>query len=296
MAANSTANPAPATNTPMAMPHHRRVVKNLRISAVIAPPIRASPLRVLRMAASGAAAALRGCGCGSPALSVSVEEQRLEVASGGRAARGSADRRAGPRRRSEARSLGRRRAGRRPVGVTVTPAARQRAGQGGRGRRCATQAVGSPCSSADRALPTSRPLAMMTTSSTVCSTSCSMWLETRTVLPSSARWRRKPRSQRMPSGSRPLAGSSRMQHLRVAEQGGGEAEPLAHAHASSRRPACGRRPGCRRARASRRPARCGTPAVSARTRRWSRPLRPGWKLVASRAEPDDVTAGCGMSA
>ena len=30
------------------------------------------------------------------------------------------------------------------------------------------------------------------------------------VLPSRRRWRRKPRSQRMPSGSRPLAGSSRM--------------------------------------------------------------------------------------
>ena len=49
---------------------------------------------------------------------------------------------------------------------------------------------------------------MMTTSSTVCSTSWSRWLETRIVLPSWLRWRRKPRSQRMPSGSRPLEGSS----------------------------------------------------------------------------------------
>ena len=52
---------------------------------------------------------------------------------------------------------------------------------------------------------------MITTSSTVWATSWSRWLETRIVLPCSRLSReRKPRSQRMPSGSRPLAGSSRI--------------------------------------------------------------------------------------
>ena len=58
-------------------------------------------------------------------------------------------------------------------------------------------------------LLTSRPRWMTTTSSTVCSTSESTWLETSTVRPSAAAPRRKSRSQRMPCGSRPLAGSSR---------------------------------------------------------------------------------------
>ena len=73
-----------------------------------------------------------------------------------------------------------------------------------------TSARGAPCRSAMAPCLTSRPLLMMTTSSTVCSTSWSMWLEMSTVLPWADRWRRKPRSHRMPSGSRPFAGSSRM--------------------------------------------------------------------------------------
>ena len=54
-----------------------------------------------------------------------------------------------------------------------------------------------------------RPAAMITTSSTVCSTSDSRWLEISTVLPSRRSRAGASRSQRMPSGSRPLAGSSR---------------------------------------------------------------------------------------
>ena len=61
----------------------------------------------------------------------------------------------------------------------------------------------------------------------------------------------------MPSGSRPLVGSSRMRTRRVAEQGRGQPEPLAHPHRVARRRACARRPGSRRARASRRRAAVG---------------------------------------
>ena len=50
---------------------------------------------------------------------------------------------------------------------------------------------------------------MITTSSMLCASSARTWLEIRTVRPSPARRLRKPRSQRMPSGSRPLDGSSR---------------------------------------------------------------------------------------
>ena len=51
---------------------------------------------------------------------------------------------------------------------------------------------------------------MITTSSTVWATSARRWLDTSTVPPSSAKPRRNCRSQWTPSGSRPLAGSSRI--------------------------------------------------------------------------------------
>ena len=57
---------------------------------------------------------------------------------------------------------------------------------------------------------TRRPRSMITTWSTVWATSASRWLETSTVRPSSARPADRPRSQWTPSGSRPLAGSSRI--------------------------------------------------------------------------------------
>ena len=56
---------------------------------------------------------------------------------------------------------------------------------------------------------TLRPWLITTTSSAVWETSASTWLETSTALPSFASCLRKSRSQRMPCGSRPLAGSSR---------------------------------------------------------------------------------------
>ena len=56
----------------------------------------------------------------------------------------------------------------------------------------------------------SRPRLMTTTSSTVCAASASRWLDTSTVRPSPASWRSRSRIQRIPSGSRPLSGSSRI--------------------------------------------------------------------------------------
>ena len=54
------------------------------------------------------------------------------------------------------------------------------------------------------------PLPMISSWSATASTSISRWLESRTVPPRSAKSRSSPRIQRMPSGSRPLAGSSRI--------------------------------------------------------------------------------------
>ena len=131
---------------------------------------------------------------------------------------------------------------------------------------------------------------MMTTSSTVCSTSCRRWLDTRIVLPSWLRWRRKPRSQRMPSGSRPFDGSSRSEHLRVAEERGRQAEPLAHAHAVLAGALAGRGGDAGELEQLVDP-RVRDRAGVREHPRWSRPLRPGWKFVASRAAP---TVDCGV--
>src|SRR4051812_40669089 len=101
----------------------------------------------------------------------------------------------------------------------------------------------------------------MTTRSGTSWTPLSWWLEIRTVRPSPARRRSKPRSHRMPSGARPFAGSPpainpgapsevaqqaaqppdavgveavgrlvQDDHARVPEQRGGQPESLAHAH------------------------------------------------------------------
>ena len=83
----------------------------------------------------------------------------------------------------------------------------------------------------------------------------------------------------MPGGSRPLAGSSRISTSRVAQQRGGDREPLAHAHRVALDAPVGGGARARPARAPRpRAARDGSPAAAS-TRRWLRPLRPGWKLA-----------------
>ena len=87
-----------------------------------------------------------------------------------------------------------------------------------------------PASSSSR-MPsaTIRPLPMISRRSATASTSRSRWLESRTVPPRSAKSRSTPRIQRMPSGSRPLAGSSRISTSGSPSRACAEPEPLAHA-------------------------------------------------------------------
>ena len=63
--------------------------------------------------------------------------------------------------------------------------------------------------------------------------------ETNTVRPSAASPWSSDRIHRMPSGSRPFTGSSRITVRRVAEQRGGDAEPLAHAEREAAGPPAG---------------------------------------------------------
>ena len=145
------------------------------------------------------------------------------------------------------------------VGRAVTPgssvaAARRRAGCGRRRARCAAGR-----SSASGQARTSRPRAMMTTSSTVCSTSASTWLDTRTVRP----WRREVAQEAaQPGDALGVQAVGRLvedQHARVAEQRRRPARAAGACRASTpptRRRRVGR---ARPARAPRRRARPATP-------------------------------------
>ena len=72
---------------------------------------------------------------------------------------------------------------------------------------------------------------------------------------------------------------------RVAEQRGGQAEPLPHAHRVAAHLALGRRRAARPC-SSTSSARCsGSPATAHMIRRWLRAVRAGWKLDDSSAAP-----------
>ena len=76
-----------------------------------------------------------------------------------------------------------------------------------------TRVTGSPPPPSTRSIgPLARitPFAITTTSSTLCSTSESRWLDTSTARPRPAWARSRSRTQRMPGGSSPLVGSSRI--------------------------------------------------------------------------------------
>ena len=156
----------------IAMPHHSRVVKNLRNSARDRAGHHVRPfLSRWTALGRGTCAALRGCGCGCSGALGELEEQRLEVGLVGCAARGSAARPAGPRRRCGRRSSRSRRGGAPSWTVAARPAARRAPASASasvvRDDGRAPRRAGRP----SRPACTSRPLAMMTTSSTVCSTS-----------------------------------------------------------------------------------------------------------------------------
>ena len=76
---------------------------------------------------------------------------------------------------------------------------------------------------------TQRPRLRMATRSQVCWISESRWLETSTVRPSAANRRRSSRTLRIPAGSSPFAGSSRISSAGSLSSAAGESEPLAHA-------------------------------------------------------------------
>ena len=71
-----------------------------------------------------------------------------------------------------------------------------------------------------------RPRERKTASSAISSSSESTWLETRTVVPSSASRRRRTRRSTRDRGSRPLAGSSRSRTLGGVHERAGQAEAL----------------------------------------------------------------------
>ena len=77
------------------------------------------------------------------------------------------------------------------------------------GERTMVAPRAAPVSSATGPCLTTRPLWMTTTSLTVWAISDRTWLDTSTVRPCAAVARNMSRSQRIPAGSRPLAGSSR---------------------------------------------------------------------------------------
>ena len=161
--------------------------------------------------------------------------------------------------------------------------ARRRAASA-RGRRVAVMRL------AIGPLSTSRPRWMTRTSSTVCSTSESTWLETSTVRPSAAAPRRKSRSQRMPCGSRPLAGSSSTRTSGSPSSVAARPEPLAHAGRVAAGAPVGRAAhlhevehlvDARRGQAGERRERAQVVAARAarvharRSRGWRRPSGPG---------------------
>ena len=137
------------------------------------------------------------------------------------------------------RCSSRRRAGPAPASRTAVATRPRSAAASRRGRGSAPAPTPRRLSRASRPWVTSRPWAMTTTSSTVCCTSASTWLETRTVRPSAASERRNPRSQAMPGRVEPVRRLVEHQHRRVAEQGLGEAEPLPHAEREPADPAVG---------------------------------------------------------
>ena len=137
-----------------------------------------------------------------------------------------------------------------------------------------------------------RPCATIATRSHTCSTSARMWLDTNTVRPSAANSRISVRTSRMPGGSRPFAGSSRIEQLRVLQQRGRDAEPLLHAERVRREPRVGARRRARPGRASRRRASGRCRACRPSSSRLRRPVKFGKNDGCSTSAPTrSIVAG-----
>ena len=175
-----------------------------------------------------------------------------------------------------------------PVTATVAPGAGQHGHRLGAGGRCG--AVTRPpdaaaISSATLVSATTRPRPTTTRWSAVSCSSLIRWLETRTARPSAASERRKPAHPHDALGVQAVERLVEHQHRRVAEQRGGDAEPLAHAERVAARLAPGRRAPARPARSPRRPGWPPEPWEWASHSRWLRAVRLGCSAPASSSAP-----------
>jgi len=141
----------------------------------------------------------------------------------------------------------------------------------------------------------------MPTCVATCSISPSRWLETRTVVPSEARSRISDRTSRVPCGSSPLVGSSRMSRSRgrnwVAARPSRCFIPSEYRRnfffAAAARPTRSRASSIRVALV----ARAVLASKASNRRRLSRPERYGWKAGPSTSVPtlgNTPAAACGM--
>ena len=106
-----------------------------------------------------------------------------------------------------------------------------------------------------------------------------------------ARWRRNPRSHRMPSGSRPFAGSSRMMTRGSPSRAAARPESLPHAHRVAACALARRGQDAHEARASRPRDWPGSSTAAARVSRWLR--RCAWMEVGRLEAPTRRRRGVG---
>ena len=130
----------------------------------------------------------------------------------------------------------------------------------------------------------SRPRPITTSRSAVSDISLIRWLDTNTVRPCAARSRRKWRTQRMPSGSSPLTGSSKSSTPGSPSRAAAMPSrwPMPSENFPARRSATEVSPTWSSTSSTR---RSGMSFESASQRRWPRAVRPGWNALASSSAP-----------
>ena len=133
-----------------------------------------------------------------------------------------------------------------------------------------------------------------TTSSTLWATSDSRWLDTSTARP---RARLGADQVAHPADAGRVEAVGRLvedEHVRIAQQRGGDREALAHAHRVALHAPIGGVASGPTWSSTSSTRDSGWPPAAASTRRWLRPLRPGWKLASSSTAPT-WPLGCGSS-
>ncbi len=137
-----------------------------------------------------------------------------------------------------------------------------------------------------------RPRPMTTSSSAISAISLSRWLETKTDRPSEASALSRSRIQRMPCGSRPLAGSSRISVCGLPSSAAASPSrwPMPSENVLGFLPATSARPTMP-STSSTRPS--GMSLAAASIRRWLRAVRVGWNGLASSSAPTS-RMGCWM--